>query len=124
PLLKLAWSKLDMYFEEADVSKDMLGSELTHKRQSGQRAKRKYQPSDCLADPRRQPPFSCRQLGYEGATSGGAKLNPIITKIEAHLLSPTGPRKFASTYVSVVLVRIWVNVLRGSNAKSVNFERL
>ncbi|GKE01909.1 hypothetical protein Tco_1389892 [Tanacetum coccineum] len=34
---------------------------LTRKRQPGQRAKRKYQPSDCLSDPRRQPPFSCHQ---------------------------------------------------------------
>ncbi|GJY46914.1 transferase, chloramphenicol acetyltransferase-like domain protein [Tanacetum coccineum] len=35
-------------------------------------------------------------LGYEGATSGGVKLNPTITRIESHLLSPRCPRKFAS----------------------------
>ncbi|GKC39380.1 hypothetical protein Tco_1051764 [Tanacetum coccineum] len=37
---------------------------LAYKRKPGQQTKRKYQPSDCLADPRRQPPFSCRQCGY------------------------------------------------------------
>ncbi|GJT04033.1 hypothetical protein Tco_0838495 [Tanacetum coccineum] len=30
------------------------------------------------------------------STYGGADLNGIITKIEAYLSSPTGPRKFAS----------------------------
>ncbi|GJX03641.1 hypothetical protein Tco_0189557 [Tanacetum coccineum] len=65
---------------------------LTHKRQSIQRAKRKYQPIDCLADPRRQPLSSCRQLGYERETFGGVNLNPIFMKIEAHLLSPRGPQ--------------------------------
>ncbi|GKB59226.1 hypothetical protein Tco_0915412 [Tanacetum coccineum] len=65
---------------------------LTHKRQLGQRTKRKYQPSDCLADPRRQPSFSCRLLGYKAAISEGAKLNQTFKRIEAHLLSPTGPQ--------------------------------
>ncbi|GKD29844.1 hypothetical protein Tco_1240622, partial [Tanacetum coccineum] len=36
-------------------------------------------------------------LGYKRATSEGAELNLTFTKIEAHLLSPTGPRKFALT---------------------------
>ncbi|GKB65539.1 hypothetical protein Tco_0921725 [Tanacetum coccineum] len=58
----------------------------------GQRAKRKYQPSDCLVDPRRQPPFSYHLLGYKVATSEGAKLNQTFKRIEAHLLSPTGLR--------------------------------
>ncbi|GJS31291.1 hypothetical protein Tco_0491911 [Tanacetum coccineum] len=70
---------------------------LTHKRQLGQRTKRKYQPSDCLVEPRRQPPFSYHLLGYKGATSEGAKLNQTFKRIEAYLLNPTGPRKFAST---------------------------
>ncbi|GKA77248.1 hypothetical protein Tco_0783709 [Tanacetum coccineum] len=54
-----------MYSREADVSKDISVWTtvlwLTYKRQLGKRAKRKYQPNDCLADPRQQPPFSCRQ---------------------------------------------------------------
>ncbi|GJY43702.1 reverse transcriptase domain-containing protein [Tanacetum coccineum] len=54
-----------MYSGEVGMSNDISGLEslvpLTFKRQPDQRAKRKYQPSDCLADPRRQPPFSCRQ---------------------------------------------------------------
>ncbi|GJU88305.1 hypothetical protein Tco_1300728 [Tanacetum coccineum] len=90
-----------MYSREADVSKDISVWTtvlwLAYKRQLGKQAKGKYQPNDCLADPRKQPLFSCRQLGYEGATSGGAKLNQTITKIEAYLLSPTGPHEFAST---------------------------
>ncbi|GKA23016.1 hypothetical protein Tco_0708978 [Tanacetum coccineum] len=54
-----------MYSREADVSKDISVWTtvlwLTYKRQLGKRAKRKYQPNDCLAGPRKQPPFSCRQ---------------------------------------------------------------
>ncbi|GJS97899.1 hypothetical protein Tco_0819069 [Tanacetum coccineum] len=73
---------------------------LTHKRKLGQQAKRKYQPSDCLAGPRRQPPLSCRLLGYKGATSEGAELNQIFTKIETHLPSPIGQREFSSTLAS------------------------
>ncbi|GKD95080.1 hypothetical protein Tco_1374917 [Tanacetum coccineum] len=64
---------------------------LTYKRQLGQRAKRKYQPSDCFADPRRQPPLSCRQLEYEGATSKepsstrhSQRLRPICKAQQAH----------------------------------------
>ncbi|GJQ97450.1 hypothetical protein Tco_0008589 [Tanacetum coccineum] len=88
--------KSDTYSGEADVSKEISGPESL-------RAKRKYQPNDCLADPRQQPPFSCRQLGYKGATSRGVELNQTIIKIEAHLLGPTGPRKFASTLAPSVV---------------------
>nr|GEW05660.1 hypothetical protein [Tanacetum cinerariifolium] len=37
---------------------------------------------------------------YKRATSKGAEMNQIITKIEAHFLSPTGPREFALTLTS------------------------
>ncbi|GKA84294.1 hypothetical protein Tco_0805889 [Tanacetum coccineum] len=42
------------------------------------------------------------ELGYEATTSGGAMLNPTITKIEAHLPIPRVPRKFASTLATYV----------------------
>ncbi|GJV14460.1 hypothetical protein Tco_1359783 [Tanacetum coccineum] len=83
---KLARPKPDTYPGEADVLKEISGLESL-------RAKRKYQSSDCLADPRRQPQFSCRQLGYKGEASRGAKLNRTIMKIKSNLLSPTGPRE-------------------------------
>ncbi|GJU00966.1 hypothetical protein Tco_1111304 [Tanacetum coccineum] len=37
------------------------------------------------------------KIRYEGANSGGAKPNQTTLNLEAHLLSPSGPCKFAST---------------------------
>nr|GEY38062.1 reverse transcriptase zinc-binding domain-containing protein [Tanacetum cinerariifolium] len=55
------------------------------------RVKRKYQPIGYLADPRQQPPFSCLQLGDEGTTSEGAKMNQTIMNIEVYTPTPIGP---------------------------------
>ncbi|GKD32293.1 uncharacterized mitochondrial protein-like protein, partial [Tanacetum coccineum] len=82
-----------MHFGEADVSKDMSGPEslvpLTYKQQS-QQAKRKYRPRYCLADPRRQPPFSYYQTrNLQDQFSHGTTLFQIHKPNSSHLREKT-----------------------------------
>nr|GEV47912.1 hypothetical protein [Tanacetum cinerariifolium] len=73
---------------------------LTYKRQLGQRGKMKYQPTNCLADPRRQPPFSCRWADGLLNNSGGS---------HRRLLSPKDIcrwRKFFGGHVRALLQKL------------------
>ncbi|GKB67254.1 hypothetical protein Tco_0928666, partial [Tanacetum coccineum] len=89
---------------------------LTYKRQPCQRAEGKYQVDGFLVDSKREAPYSCRRLGYEGATPEGAKLNQTPLKFEAHLLSPNSPRKFDSTLMPSVRLGIPICLNSASQA--------
>nr|GEU47364.1 hypothetical protein [Tanacetum cinerariifolium] len=88
---------------------------LTHKRQSSQQAKRKYQPNGCLPDLRRQPPFSCQegktmvdsQLEIEGVQ--GVEEEGMRTGSRE---GPTAPTLLAQTTPSSAFINENIDMLR------------
>ncbi|GKD21472.1 hypothetical protein Tco_1223175, partial [Tanacetum coccineum] len=105
-----------MYSGEVGMSKDM----------SGQRAKRKYQPGDCLADPRRQPLFSCCQDRHPNLLELEESKDIIDSQLEGEGAQrvelegtgtgsregPSEPAQLAQTTPSPAFIKENIDVLR------------